>query len=160
MQIYRIGDSRHPLWVGTGAAMVGGRWNSPGRPVIYGSLSYACAMLEILVHANIGRIPTTQVYVVAQVPNSVPIERHDAQSLPHGWNSNDPSIARNFGDQWLQEARSAVLVVPSVVATLEWNALINPLHGSSKELVVSPSQKVIWDQRLFSRASVQKIDAI
>ena len=151
MQIYRIGDSRHPLWDGTGAAMVGGRWNSPGHPVIYGSLSYACAMLEILVYANIGRIPATQVYVVAQVPDSIFIERHDAQSLPHGWDGDDPSMARRFGDQWLQEARSAVLVIPSVVATLEYNAVINPLHPNASQLLVSPSQKVIWDQRLFSR---------
>lgn len=42
-----------PLWDGTGAALVGGRWNSPGRPVIYGSLSYSCAMLEMLAHASI-----------------------------------------------------------------------------------------------------------
>jgi RES domain-containing protein len=151
MQIYRIGDSRHPLWDGTGAALVGGRWNSPGRPVIYGSLSYACAMLEILIHANIGRVPNTQVCVVAQVPNSVPIERHDTQSLPLGWDGDDPSIARRFGDQWLQEVRSAVLVVPSVVATLEYNAIINPMHTNAKEFVVSPTQKVIWDQRLFTR---------
>ena len=151
MQIYRIGDSRHPLWDGTGAAMVGGRWNSPGHPVIYGSLSYACAMLEILVYANIGRIPATQVYVVAQVPDSILIERHNAPSLPLDWDSTDPSIARRFGDQWLQEARSAVLVIPSVVATLEYNAVINPLHPNASQLLVSPSQKVIWDQRLFSR---------
>lgn len=154
MKIYRIGDSRHPLWDGTGAAMVGGRWNSPGRPVIYGSLSYACAMLEILVHANIGRIPATQVYVVADLPDSVFIERHDAPSLPPGWDGDDPSIARRFGDQWLQEARSAVLVVPSVVAILEWNAIINPLHSHANQFLVSPSQKVIWDQRLFTRLNV------
>ena len=151
MRIYRIGDSRHPLWDGTGAAMAGGRWNSPGRPAIYGSLSYACAMLEILVHANIGRIPATHGYLVAEIPDGLRVERHEAQSLPAGWDGDDPSIAQRFGDQWLQEARSAVLVVPSVVATLECNAVINPLHADTSQLRVSPSQKVIWDQRLFSR---------
>lgn len=151
MRLYRIADSRHPIWDGTGAAMVGGRWNSPGRPVIYASLSYACAMLEILVHANIGRIPPTQAYVVAEVPDSVFIERHDAQLLPAGWDGDDPSVARRFGDQWLREARCAVLVVPSVVARLERNALINPLHADASRLQVGPSQKVIWDQRLFTR---------
>ena len=151
MQLYRIADSRHPLWDGTGTAMVGGRWNSPGRPVIYASLSYACAMLEILVHANIGRIPATQAYVVAEVPDSLVVERHDARSLPAGGDGDDTSIARRFGDQWLQEARCAVLVVPSVVARLECNALINPLHADARQLLVSSSQKVIWDQRLFTR---------
>jgi len=151
MQVYRIGDGRHPLWDGTGAAMVGGRWNSPGRPAIYGSLSYACAMLEILVHANIGRVPATHAYVVAEIPDSISVERHEAKSLPDGWEGDDPSIARRFGDQWLQEARSAVLVVPSVVARLEFNAVVNPLHAHAKQLLVSPSQKVIWDKRLFTR---------
>lgn len=151
MQIYRIGDSRHPLWDGTGAAMVGGRWNSPGRPVIYGSLSYACSMLEILVHANIGRIPVTHCYVVAEVPAHVPVERHGMQALPLGWDGADLAIARRWGDQWLAEGRTAVLVVPSVVARLEWNALVNPLHPAASQLVVAQSQKVIWDQRLFAR---------
>ena len=151
MQIFRIGDTRHALWDGTGAAMVGGRWNSLGLPAIYGSLSYACSMLEILVHANIGRIPTTHGYVVADVPETVPVERHDSLSLPLGWDSDDPSIARRFGDQWLTEGRSVVLVVPSVVAKLEWNAVVNPQHPAAGQLLVSQSQKVIWDQRLFDR---------
>ena len=142
MQIYRIADSRHPLWDGTGAAMVGGRWNSPGQSAIYGSLSYACCMLEILVHANIGRIPTTHCYVVADIPANVTIERHDARSLPFGWDGDDASIARQFGDQWLKEVRSAVLVVPSVVAKLEWNAVVNPFHPAASQLIVSQSQKV------------------
>ena len=145
-----MGDGRHPIWDGTGAAMVGGRWNNPGRPAIYGSLSYACAMLEILVHANIGRIPATHAYVVAEIPDSLAIERHEAHSLPAGWDGDDASIARRFGDQSLQEARSAVLVVPSVMARLEWNAVINPLHADAKQFLLSPSQKVVWDQRLFA----------
>ncbi len=153
MQIYRIGDKRHPLWDGTGAAMMGARWNSPGLPVIYGSLSYACSMLEILVHANIGRVPSTHCYVVADVPPSVAIERHDTTSLPAGWEGDDASIARRFGDQWLTESRSAVLIVPSVVAKLEWNAVVNPRHPDASHIVVAKNQPVIWDQRLFSRAS-------
>lgn len=151
MRIFRIGDSRHTLRDGTGAAMVGGRWNSPGRPAIYGSLSYACSMLEILVHANIGRIPTTHCYVVAEVPVDLPIERHESPTLPLGWDGDDPSIARRFGDQWLAESRTAVLIIPSVVAKLEWNAVVNPLHPAAAQLVVSTSQEVIWDQRLFAR---------
>ena len=151
MQIYRIGDNRHPLWDGTGAAMVGGRWNSPGRPVIYGSLSYACAMLEILVHANIGRLPATHGYLVAQVPDDLPVERHDAQSLPEGWDGDNHAIPRRFGDLWLREVRSAVLVIPSVVAKLESNVLINPLHVQANRLSLSHVQQVIWDQRLFTR---------
>ena len=153
MRIYRIGDERHPLWDGTGAALVGGRWNSPGRQVIYGSLSYACAMLEILAHANIGRIPMTHRYVIADVPNGVTVERHDQNTLPYGWDAENNSSARSFGDLWLSEARSAVLLVPSVVAKLEWNALVNPVHPDATRLTLSTAEKVIWDKRLFERLS-------
>ena len=149
MQIFRIGDERHALWDGTGAALVGGRGNSPCRQVIYGSLSYACAMLEILAQANIGRIPLTQRFVIADLPNDVLIERHAANTLPTGWDSESNSAARGFGDLWLKEARSAILLVPSVVARLEWNALVNPLHPDAARLSVSAAEKVVWDRRLF-----------
>ncbi|MBU0499249.1 MAG: RES domain-containing protein [Gammaproteobacteria bacterium] len=153
MRIFRIADERHPIWDGSGAALGGGRWNSPGRPVIYGSLSYSCALLEILAHAGIGRIPATQSFVIADVPEDVSAERHGADRLPSGWDGADSASARAFGDQWLDEARSAILIVPSVVARLDWNALVNPLHPDSVRLVIRSPEKVIWDRRLFEGLS-------
>ena len=149
MRIYRIADRRHPVWDGTGAALLGGRWNSPGQAAIYGSLSYACAMLEVLAHAGIGRIPPTQQFVVAEVPDAVPIERHDASTLTAGWDGEDSAGARHFGDAWLMSCRSLVLVVPSVVARLEFNAVINPAHPDFARLTVSAPEPVVWDARLF-----------
>ncbi|MEC4746930.1 RES domain-containing protein [Methylomicrobium sp. Wu6] len=151
MRIFRIGDNRHPIWDGTGAAMVGGRWNSPGRPVIYGSLSYSCAMLEILAHANIGRIPKTHSYIVAEAPDDVSLEMHDPDSLPHSWDIENSVTARAFGDRWLQESRTAILVVPSVIARLDANALVNPNHPDAKKLIISLPERIIWDKRLFER---------
>jgi RES domain-containing protein len=46
---YRIADGRHPLFDGTGAALFGARWNSPGKPVIYAASTYSGALVEILV---------------------------------------------------------------------------------------------------------------
>lgn len=149
IRIYRIADERHPIWDGTGAALVGGRWNSPGRPAIYGSLSYACAMLEILAHAGIGRVPRTQRFVVAEVSDALSVERHDPLSLPAGWDAEDSSIARSFGDDWIVSTRSLVLVVPSIVARLEFNAILNPAHSDFRKLAVSAPEPVIWDSRLF-----------
>lgn len=150
MRIYRIGDERHPLWDGMGAALVGGRWNSSGRPVLYGSLSYACAMLEILAHAGIGRIPASHRFIVVDVPDGVSVESHDAAALPPHWDADGSTSARAFGDLWLAEARSAVLIVPSVVARLDWNVLVNPLHPDAANLSVSSPEPVAWDQRLFT----------
>ncbi|MBP7393500.1 MAG: RES domain-containing protein [Zoogloea sp.] len=150
MQLYRIGDERHPLWDGTGAALIGGRWSSPGRQVIYASLSYGGAMLEILAHSGIGRVPTTHRYVIAEVPESVSVERYDATSLAEAWDAESTTSARRFGDQWLSGMRSAILLVPSVVARLEWNALVNPSHPQAARITLSKAERVVWGKRFFS----------
>jgi RES domain-containing protein len=149
VRIYCIGDGRHPIWDGTGAALIGGRWNSPGKQVIYGSLSYSCAMLEILAHANTGRIPETHQYVIVDIPNGVSVEIVEEYTLPEGWGSENNATAKAFGDQWLNEARSVILIFPSVIARLDQNALVNPLHPDVNKLLVPESKKVIWDKRLF-----------
>lgn len=151
MQIFRIGDERHAIWDGTGAALIGGRWNSPGKSVIYGSMSYSCAMLEILAHANIGRIPTSHKLVIVDVPDKVSIEIHDENTLPDNWDQENSSSARTFGDQWLSEARTALLIVPSVIARLDNNVLVNPLHPDANILTASAPQEIIWDKRLFNQ---------
>lgn len=108
-------------------------------------------MLEILAHANIGRIPALHRYVVVEVPDAVSVESFDDHSLPADWDSENNASARIFGDNWVKEARSAILVVPSVIARLDRNALVNPLHPDAKQLIVSAPQKVMWDKRLFER---------
>lgn len=106
-------------------------------------------MLEILAHANIGRVPETHHYVVAEVSEDVSVEIIQESLLPQGWDLENTASARTFGDQWLYEARSAILVIPSVIARLDRNALVNPLHPDTKKLIVSEPKKVIWDKRLF-----------
>jgi len=152
VKLYRIADSRHAIWSGTGAMLVGGRFNSPGTPVIYAALSFAGAMLEVLVHARIGKVPKTHAWVEATVPENVSIERHDADSLPSGWDAMSLQPARAFGDAWLAGMRSAVLIVPSVVAREECNALVNPAHPDAARIVVAEPRAVVWDERLFGMA--------
>jgi RES domain-containing protein len=86
---------------------------------------------------------------IVEVPDGVSIEIADENKLSDGWDSENSAPARDFGDQWLKEARSAILIVPSVIAKLDRNALVNPLHPDAKKLIVSEPKKVIWDRRLF-----------
>lgn len=133
----------------------GGRWNSPGRAVIYAALSYAGAMLEQLVHANTGRLPKNQKYVVISIPANVRVERRGRDQLPKGWDSEDCRVSRLFGDTWLLSERSAVLLVPSVVAELETNLLANPAHPHFKSIRASDPKAVKWDERLFRNRPVR-----
>ena len=57
--------------------------------------------------------------------DAVTVERHDDGGLPDGWDHPGLRVARAFGDAWIRERRTAVLVVPSVVARREGDLLIN-----------------------------------
>ena len=148
---FRIADGRFDPLSALGASMVGGRWNSLGQGVIYASRTFAGAMLECLAHAGIGRIPKTQVAIEIRIPGAVSVERHDEASVPAGWDHRDLHVARAFGDEWLSARRSAVLVVPSVVARREGYVLLNPLHSDFKRIVPGLPEPVLWDARLFGR---------
>jgi RES domain-containing protein len=149
-QAWRIADGRFDPFSPVGAALIGGRWNSPGRGVIYAGRSFAGAMLECLAHAGIGRVPRTHVAVEIAIAEAVAVERQDASGLPAGWERADLRVARAFGDAWIRERRTAVLIVPSVVARREGNILINPLHPDFSGIVAGAPEPVVWDARLFA----------
>ena len=148
LRVYRIADSRHPIFDGAGAAALGGRWNSPGRRVIYASETYAGALLEKLAHTNIGRVPSNQVYVEIEIPESVEIEILDSAGLP-GWDQAGRQASRSYGDAWYDEQRSAVLLVPSMITRVERNVVINGNHPLFPKIKASEPRPVIWDERLF-----------
>lgn len=149
MRAFRIADRRFPIFDGTGAFLVGGRWNSPGRLLIYAAETFAGAILEVLVHSNIGRIPRTHAVVEIDIPDQIPRETLFAADLP-GWDAEDLAVSRAFGDGWLEEQRTAVLLVPGVVtAGREHNVLINPAHPKFAAISASEPQDVAWDRRLF-----------
>jgi RES domain-containing protein len=150
MLAFRIADRRHSIFDPTGAFLNGGRWNSAGKRVIYAAQTYAGALLEVLVHANLGVVPKTQAVVEISIPENVSIETIAGDEL-EGWAADDLIVSRRFGDQWLDERRSAVLLVPSVVLQgRELNVLINPDHSDFALIKTTSPETVIWDPRLFS----------
>jgi RES domain-containing protein len=149
MRVFRIADRRYPIFSGTGALLAGGRWNSPGRPVIYASVTFAGALLEILVHANLGRVPKTHAAVEITIPDTLAIESVRGDDFP-GWDAEDQIASRAFGDQWITERRTMVLLVPSVLTHgREQNALIDPDHPDFAQISASQPEDVQWDKRLF-----------
>lgn len=149
MIAYRIADARHPIFDPTGAMLYGGRWNSIGQPVIYAAETYAGAMLEVLVHANLTTAPKSHRVVRIIIPDPIQIEAISTATIPN-WNTEDLSATRAFGDQWLREMRTAVLRVPSVITERrESNLLINPHHPLFPLIRTGPPEQVLWDTRLF-----------
>ncbi|MGH8131341.1 MAG: RES family NAD+ phosphorylase [Steroidobacteraceae bacterium] len=151
MRLYRIADSRHSPESGEGAKLHGGRWNTPGRAVIYACETSTGAMLEKLVHTN-GRMPKHQVCVTYEMPESISVKSLDPADLP-GWSNPDMIASRAAGDAWLKAGESALLRVPSVVFGVERNVLINPTHAEFRKIRVLGSESVRWDERLFEGSS-------
>jgi RES domain-containing protein len=155
MIAYRIADARHPIYDGTGAMLHGGRWNSVGQRVIYAAETYACAMLEVLVHANLAVPPKHHKVVRITIPDRVNVETLSTSELPD-WDAENAEASRSFGDRWLREGRTAVLRIPSVVTDgREYNVLINPLHSQASLIEALAPEPVRWDLRLFATASAR-----
>jgi RES domain-containing protein len=150
MRAFRIADGRFPIFDGTGARVAGARWNSPGRPIIYAAETFAGAMLEILAHAGLNRLPRNQLFIEISIPESIAVENGPDIDFST-WDASNQSATRSFGDQWLLEMRSAVLLVPSIVtAGIETNILVNPLHQDFARIKASQARPVRLDSRLFA----------
>lgn len=142
---YRIADSRHKVFDGEGAATFGGRWNSPGRRVIYAAETCAGAMLA---NSNIGRVPKHHAWIEILIGQGVSVEEVDVRKLRR-WDAPDERASRAFGDQCYDEKRSTVLLVPSVVVRHERNVIINQEHPDFRKIRATHAKPVVWDERLF-----------
>ena len=120
MRFYRIADSRHAPESGEGARLHGGRWNSPGRAVIYACETQTGAMLEKLVHTN-GRMPKHQVCVVFEAPDSLKTASLDPEDFP-GWADADMSTSRRAGDAWLDPTGQATVQDVQRDTSIRWHA--------------------------------------
>jgi RES domain-containing protein len=74
--VYRVCRRIYASLDAEGARRVGGRRNSPGRPVVYMAQSVALAVLENLVHMSRQDYPTGYVVLAAIVPDHVRIVEH------------------------------------------------------------------------------------
>ena len=136
---------------GAGAAEAGGRFNSPGRPVVYAAGSLALAMLEVLVHLDEAAAPGEFVACRLMVEERSVTDL--TADLPAGW-AGDPDLSRGVGDRWLASGRSAAAWVPSAVLpfdaaeTGERNLMLDPAHADFPEVILGPPRPFRFDARL------------
>jgi RES domain-containing protein len=150
LRLWRVGHGQYPLWSGEGARLYGGRWSPKGCAVIYTCENYSLCILEILANLKARRFPSNFVRSEMEIPAGVSVERVDISTVP-GWDHpSDLRVPQGFGEQWVREARSLLLYVPSVVVEgLEWNVVINPNHPEFKRTRTQPPSPVQWDTRLL-----------
>jgi RES domain-containing protein len=147
---WRIVKARHAATAfdGEGARLLGGRWNSPGLPVVYTAGSAPLAALEMLAH--LGKTSLLSAYsVIACAFEKRIVLRLDRKRLPRDWRSYParPEL-QLVGDAWLKDGTSAVLEVPSAIMPSESNYLLNPAHADFRSIRIDDPTPFEFDLRL------------
>jgi RES domain-containing protein len=150
MRVWRLARRVYSALDGEGARRAGGRWNSPGVPVVYTSSALSLAVLELLAHTDPDLLPNDLYAFEIEVPGSLTPRLLDVSTLPSNWRQipNHPAC-RAIGDDWLKARSHALLGVPSAVIPEELNYLINPAHPDTGRIKVVRSRPFSLDQRLL-----------
>jgi len=136
---------------GKGAELNGGRWNRPGRGVVYTSTSIALACLETIVHHHQTGLPLNRFLVRVDVPKSVWESRCSlaATQLPVGWSAiPEAKVSLDAGDAWLAGCETALMLVPSVIVPEEFNVLINVAHPAAAQISAQKVRPWHYDSRV------------
>ncbi len=151
MHVFRIAraNRRYDL-SGYGAFLVGGRWNLPGRSVLYTAETRALAMLEVLVHLPAGDLPDDMYLLTLDVPDALSRHELTLPDLPADWQRlTQPQPTAVLGHAWLQAGRTLALRVPSVLVPQEHNLLVNPAHPEFAQVrLAAEPEPFFFDERL------------
>jgi RES domain-containing protein len=142
MIVYRMHRSGFDALDSTGSFLGDGRWHTAGTRAIYTAEHVSLAALETLIHASGGLISERQLTEIL-IPDELAIETAEWREI---------SESQRFGDVWAKSARTAVLRVPSIaVNKLEWNYIINPLHGAFGRIQKGQIRAFVFDERFFMK---------
>lgn len=151
MKLFRIIQTQHlaTAWSGVGAQLYGGRWNPPGRPVVYTTTSISLAILEILVHLQNSMLMRSYTLLSIDVPEAL-LDTLEVSELAADWRSpSPPDSTQRQGETWLVEGSYVGLKVPSVIVPAEYNVLLNPQHPAFAALLSSVQREpMMFDPRL------------
>jgi RES domain-containing protein len=158
-QIYRVlraACARNPF-DGEGAYRYGGRWSSMGSRLCYASEHQSLAMLEYIVHLDANDPPQDLVLVTADVPDDVRRRVVTTPDLPEHWRETPapPELAA-LGDDFVNQAATALLLVPSALAPRENNWLLNPRHPDFAKIAIQQPEPLRYDPRMFAKRKTRR----
>ncbi len=152
--VWRITKQKHQFTslTGEGARIYGGRWNPIGIPVMYTAESLSLATLEIIVHLEREQLlykSFVKIPVTFESSLVFPLSR---KKRPKDWNSLPPSEStQKIGQKWIEQAKHAILKIPSTVIKEEHNFLINPAHPDFSAIKFGEPQRFEFDERLIEK---------
>jgi RES domain-containing protein len=127
--------SRHDSLDGRGGLLASARWHTRGKEILYCAPNPATAVLEILVHSQVHE-PAALArhrFIKVEIPDQVSRQTVDEAQLPTDW-SRRIAVTRAWGDRWLREGPTALLIVRCVLVPETYNVIINPRHGDASSI--------------------------
>lgn len=149
-QLWRVVKRKHTATAfdGKAAQRFGGRWNSQGRRAVYASASKSLAVLEVIVHLDVGR-PLPRLVAFTFEIDSKLVDRRATAQLPRHWRTSRGLLpTQQIGDEWLASGRALALAVPSTIVPEELNYLLNPADPAFRRLRFGRSIPFLLDPRL------------
>ncbi len=133
MKLWRLTRPEHQALDGEGALRMGGRYSSPGQPIVSFASEAGLAVLVALRYLQAGSEPDEGNFVLgwtdtAAVPERVPVDLADAAK-------------KAYVDDWATSRRSLLIAVQSAVLPEADVILMNVLHldaGSVAPLTTRP----------------------
>ena len=149
MRVWRIARRAFQALDGEGARRFGGRWNSPGRAVVYASETLSLAALEYLAHIDPPLVPDDLVALHIDVPES-PGAAVEVDQFPDPDWRGYPAVEwqQELGDLWVADGTFLWLAVPSAIVPEEYNVLLNAAHPRMRDVTVVEVRDFRFDQRL------------
>lgn len=143
MIVYRLCKAAHIALDGEGARLWGGRWNSPGRPMVYCAASPSLAVLEVLVHLDLPSdlLPDDYRLITISIPDDAPVQVHNDVV-------DDGNACRGAGDSFLTAGEALAMSVSSIVVPQERNWLLNPRHTYMERVSALKVEPFSIDPRL------------
>lgn len=139
---------------GTGAKLVGGRWNSRGVPVLYAALTQSLCALELFVHLDPEDAPERLSAIALTIPDALfaARTRWPQATLPRTWRDHPaPVDLQAMGDAWVKSGATLVLEVPSAVIPDEGNFILNVMHPEMSQVSVGEPVAFTFDGRMWKR---------
>jgi RES domain-containing protein len=126
----------------------------PGTRVVYTAEHLSLAILEYTVHFSPRTQPTDIMLAVAEIPEDVSRIKLATSELPKDWFVDPaPESLGEFGTKFVLEAKAAVLIVPSAIAPVEHNWLLNPAHPDFHRIKLGRAEPFRFDPRLLPARS-------
>lgn len=147
MQVFRIGLAKYTYSLSASGRAA--RWNPNDIEMIYTAGSRSLACLENVVHRNqIGLNQSFKVMTI-EIPDDLRILTIEQKKLQADWTEfHNMPLTQKMGEDWIKDAKSPVLKVPSAIINAEYNYLINPLHPDFKSIKLLKSEIFIFDKRI------------